>query len=69
MAAPADSKTALASTQFLNRTTLVVIKGSKPVNFDRGRNKDMKAEMDRLNKLACKAPFCIIHKVTKFDLL
>jgi hypothetical protein len=69
MNTPANTETALASSRYLNRATLVVIKGSKPANPDRHRNKDMKTEIDRLNKLACKAPFCIIHKVRKFDLL
>jgi len=54
---------------YLKKTALFVINKLKPGNLGETGNKNLEAESDRLNKLAAKAPFCIIHKARKFDVL
>ena len=60
---------ALYGSRYLNKAALVVINWLKAANFDETENKDYEEELERLNKLASTAPFCIVYKVRKFDVL
>jgi len=59
----------LYSSRYLNKAALVVINWLKAGSFKETENKDYEEELDRLNKLASQAPFCVVHKVRKFDVL
>lgn len=54
--------------QFLATPEFTVIKASQS-DFYREANEIPLAELDKLNELARTAPFCITHRVKKFDVL
>ncbi|MDO6430386.1 hypothetical protein Q4E93_07305 [Flavitalea sp. BT771] len=64
-----STKNTLYSPRYPQKTTLKVVNQLRTGDLRKTDKKDPEAEAERLNKLAAKAPFCIIHKARKFDIL